>query len=203
MQVITKLCTDHLRIFVENYGVKLKASHAHELVAAFFGYKSRAAMLADTLYPITNLPRANIIVLTPTAPIDQRRKTLQDLPLDLPDTYSLGEVIYTVLIAEKLLVNTPWSTYEQLATFLADEYLRQNQMDKVYRAPLREGVKVENVHDGIHLTVLRQYQVLTINMLLQASIPLVNISTTIQLKRIAGYIGYAKPEISFKMQPFK
>lgn len=199
MQGITKLCADHLRTFAENYGVKLKASHAHELVAAFFGYKSRAAMLTDTLYPINNLPLANIIVLAPTAPIDQRRETLQDLPQNLPDTYSLGEVIHTVLLAEKWLINTPWSTYEQLAIFLADEYLLENQMDKVYRTPIREGVKMENVHDGILLTVLRQYQVLPENMLLQASIPLVNISTTIQLKRIAGYIGYAKPEISFKM----
>lgn len=199
MQGITKLCAEHLRIFAENYSVKLKASHAHELVAAFFGYKSRAAILADTLYPITNLPQANVVVLSPTAPIDQRRQTLRDLSPELPDTYLLGEVIYTCLLAEKLLLSTPWSTYEQLAIFLTDEYFRQNQMDKTYHAPIRESIKMENVHDGVHITVLRQYQILTENILLQASIPLVNISTTIQLQRIAGHIGYTKPQISFQI----
>lgn len=62
MQHITKLCADHLRAFVnDNHGVKLKASHAHELVAAFFGYKSRAALLADTRHPLSNLTSAALI----------------------------------------------------------------------------------------------------------------------------------------------
>lgn len=41
---ITKACADSLRTFTENnYGIQLKSSHAHELVAAFFGNSLRAA----------------------------------------------------------------------------------------------------------------------------------------------------------------
>ncbi len=42
---ISKLCADFLRANHEG----LRASHARELVAAFFGYKSHAALLADKL----------------------------------------------------------------------------------------------------------------------------------------------------------
>lgn len=199
MQHITKLCADHLRAFSENYGVKLKASHAHELVAAFFGYKSRAAMLADTQCPISNLPQASIIVLPPTEPIDQRRKELKDLPPELPDTCSLVEVVYTLLLAEKWLISTPWSTYKQLATSLADNYLIQNTMDKVYRAPVGEGFKEEIVDNSMHLIVTRFYQVLTESMFPGVSVHETNIITNIKLQRFAGHIGYAKHEIYVEM----
>lgn len=200
MQDITKLCADHLRAFSENYGVKLKASHAHELVAAFFGYKSRAALLADTQYPLSNLPLANVIVLAPTAPIDQRCKDLhKDIPPKFPDSYSLGEVIYTVLLAEKWLISTPWSTYEQLAAHLADNYISQNSIKKFYRAPIGENIKIEYKNDSICLTVLRFYQVLTEKILLDGVISETNITTTIWLKRIAGHIGYGKPQISVEL----
>lgn len=198
MQDITKLCADHLRAFSENYGIKLKASHAHELVAAFLGYKSRAALLADTKYSPNNLPQANIIVLTPTALIEQRRKDLKDLPPELPDPYSLGEVVYTVLLAEKLLINTPWPTFDHLAKFLADEYLRQNQMEKTYRAPVREGVKVEDVENGVYLTVHRFYQVLPEKLYIDGVLE-TNITTTILLQRIAAHIGFVKPEVSVRI----
>ena len=41
---IPKLCADSLRAFTkEKYGIKLKAAHAHEIVAAYLGYRSRNA----------------------------------------------------------------------------------------------------------------------------------------------------------------
>lgn len=52
MPPIAKLCANYLRTFSNNHGVKLKSGHAHELVASFFGYKSKAAMLADNFSPI-------------------------------------------------------------------------------------------------------------------------------------------------------
>ena len=45
---IPKLCADSLRSFLsDNHGIKLKSGHAHEIVAAFFGYKSKISLLAD------------------------------------------------------------------------------------------------------------------------------------------------------------
>lgn len=198
MQHITKLCADHLRIFTkDNYGIKLKASHAHELVAAIFGYQSKAALLADTKYPLSNLRQASIIVLAPTAPIDQRRTKLQDLPLDLPDTYTLAEGAYSGLLSEEWLLNKPWPTYELLATFLADEYLRQQKKEKIYRAPVREGVKIEREDDCVWLIVFRFYQIPLDN---GPPVYEANITTTIKLPRVAGHIGYANPEISVNIE---
>lgn len=189
---IIKLCADSLRVFTkDNYGIKLKASHAHELVAAIFGYKSKNAMLADVKYPLSNISQANIIVLGPTAPIDQRRKELQGLSDDLPDTYTLAEGAYLALIEEKVL-RKPWQTYEHLAIFLADEYLRQQNMDKVYKRAVREGVEVERRCDSVLLTVSRFYQIPRN----EGGVEEVYLSIYINLPRIACHIGYANPKIS-------
>jgi hypothetical protein len=197
MQHITKLCADHLRAFVnDNHGVKLKASHAHELVAAFFGYKSRAALLADTRHLLSNLRQAKILVLEPTAPIDQRRQSLQELPADLPNTYGLTEGVYGGLIAEKWMLGKIWPTYETLATFLADEYIRQQGLERVYRYPIKEGVKVQREDDSVQLIVLRFYQI----PLIDGGVQEVDMTTIIKLTRVAGHIGYADPEISVKIE---
>ena len=90
---ISKRCADSLRSFAQTkFGIQLKSSHAHELVAAYMGYSSRAALLADSKCPITNLKQAKILVLTPTALIKQRRAELKGLPEHLPD--DLAEGVY-------------------------------------------------------------------------------------------------------------
>ena len=63
---ITKTCADFLRSYFSNeYGIKLKSGHAHEMVAAFFGFKSRIAMLADKKHIISDWDRAEFILLAP------------------------------------------------------------------------------------------------------------------------------------------
>lgn len=193
MQHITKLCANHLRTYTnDNFGIKLKTSHAHELVAAFFGYKSKAALLADTQYPLSNLRRASIIVLTPTASIDQRRQDLQELSPDLPSTYALSEGVYGGLVAEKWVLGKIWPTYEALAAFLADEYMRQQGLERAYRGPVREGVGIEREDGGVRLVVRRFYQL----PLVDGGVQEENVTTTVRLPRIAAHIGYANPEIS-------
>ena len=101
-QNISKLCADSLRTLVKKkYGVKLKAAHAHELAAAYFGYSSKNAMLADTKYPITNLAQAEIIVMTSDDVVDRRRNDLQGLSSELPDSYTLGGAVYTSLFSDE------------------------------------------------------------------------------------------------------
>ncbi len=200
MKHIVKLCADDLRTFINNnYSIKLKASHAHELVAAFFGYKSNAALLADTIAPISNLPQANIIVLAPSEPIDERRKQLQDLPLELPDNQVLGEIIYSTLLSNKYLVINPWPTYKRFAFALADEYLREQKVDKIYRKPIREGISIENADNHKYLLVSRFYQ-LPIANATTFMVREIEITTCIKLPFIAGRIGYGKPEISVKIE---
>lgn len=193
MQHITKLCADNLRVISNNHGIKLKASHAHELVAAFFGYKSRAALLADTSHPLSKLRKASTIILHPTDSIEERRKNIQDLPPDLPDNYTLGEWVYTPLINEKWIINKIWSHPKQLAIFHADEYLRLNKPHKAYKHPVSDGVSVENINDlAMRLTIGRFYQIPMMNGTLREE----NITMTIKIKRIAGHIGYSSPKIS-------
>lgn len=159
MQQIIKLCADNVRNFANsNDDIRLKASHSHELVAACFGYKSKAALLADTEYPISNMKQAHIVVLPPTAQIDLRRQSLSELPANLPNTTTISEIVYSVLVNEKFLLRMPWTTYGALAQYLADEDLRQKKLEKAYRGPVRESVNIEHSHDYTIMTVFRFYQ---------------------------------------------
>ncbi|GJM05881.1 MAG: hypothetical protein DHS20C09_18770 [marine bacterium B5-7] len=60
---ISKLCADHVRNYVSSQkNLKLKASHARELVAAFFGYKSHAALLAGKRFSVSDINKAEVLV---------------------------------------------------------------------------------------------------------------------------------------------
>jgi hypothetical protein len=86
----SKLCADHLRATLDSSST-LKASHARELAAAYFGYKSHAALLADTRYPIVNLTDASILI--PDVPMLSMRITqLKGLPKDLPPPMELAKI---------------------------------------------------------------------------------------------------------------
>lgn len=204
MQKINKFCADHLRALSNNHGIKLKPSHAHELVAAFFGYKSKAALYADNQYPISNLPKAKVIVLVPSAPIDERRKNLEDFPSALPDSNTLCENVFTLLANEKLIVATRiWSFHDikRQAILLAHEYQYEKQLTKIYYPPSSEEVKVEISNEEIRLTITPYYPVVGYRPDGSGRNCLSGLLTTICLKRIAGHIGYAEPEISARSIP--
>ena len=74
-QSIPKLCADSLRALAKDtYGIKRKPAHAHELVAAYLGYRSKNALLAEKKYPISDLAKAEVVVMIPDEEIDQRRR---------------------------------------------------------------------------------------------------------------------------------
>lgn len=193
--LLFKLCADSLRTFTnKNHGIKLKAAHAHELVAAFFGYSSKNAMLADIKYPITNLAQAEIIVMTSDNVVNRRRKNLQGLSSELPDSYTLGESIYEPLFSDEWWASPypPFRDYKKLA-----EYLVEN--NEAYQAafifrhdiPIHHYVDVQVAEKGVLLTVIHASQTSTGEML-------GNGKTTINLPRIAGRIGFSKPQISIE-----
>lgn len=198
---ITKICADSLRAFTnDNYGIKLKPAHAHELVAAYLGYKSRAALLSDTSAPISNLRQAQYVVLAPTAPINQRRNELQELSSELPDTYILSEGVYSSLISEKWLLKKPWPTYDMLAAALTDEYMRQQGMKYIHYKLVGEGVKKTDSYDGVVLTVSRFYQIPEFDEPLTHN---VYITAVIKLHRVAAHIGYGITDISSTIETRK
>jgi len=194
---ITKECADSLRSFTQNkFGIQLKSSHAHEFVAAYFGYSSRAALLADTKCPISNLREAEFIVLTPTALIKERCKDLHGLPENLP--HELVEGVYSPLYQGKLIRHKVWPTFDYLALTLADESLNSKPIQSLYLNPIfsgarkvqREGVKVYYNNDGVDLMVFREYVVPS--LLLSGQKARRGVVDVFELKRVAGYIGYVK-----------
>ncbi|RZA01242.1 MAG: hypothetical protein EOP47_11410 [Sphingobacteriaceae bacterium] len=189
---ITKKCADSLRSFAQNnYGIQLKSSHAHELVAAYFGYSSRAALLADTKSPITNLRQAEFVVLTPTAPIKERCNELNGLPENLP--HELVEGVYLPLYDEndKWILTQVWPNLEELGKVLADEHANLNPYHSPFQKIQRQGVKVEFENDLVGIVVFREY--INPGLTLASGKNVVRgVVDVFNLKRVAGHIGYVQ-----------
>jgi hypothetical protein len=190
MQVeITKRCADSLRSFSQNkFGIQIKSSHAHELVAAYMGYSSRAAMLADAKCPITNLKQADILVLTPTALIKERRAELKGLPENLPD--DIAEGVYLPLYDEKWILHKIWPTFEELGKALADQHFKSKPAYFRDLRVQRQGVKLEFDNDGVIILVFREYvsPSLTLSLMRNVTRGVVDV---FNVKRVACHIGYA------------
>lgn len=190
---ITKLCADSLRAYLnDKHGIKLKSGHAHEIVAAFFGYNSKIALLADQKYPLSNLEKAEFILLNPPTPfVDQRLKSLEGLSPDLPSSTILAEGVYAPIVAEKWILDKLWPTFHDLAVFLAEERLHQ-KMKSLGMNPEAfnwiTDVDMEAKEAEVAMNVIFDYPTNTGERFRQAKVE-------IKLPRIAGNIGYGKPEV--------
>lgn len=126
----SKLCADFLR---KNYASqstdKLKASHARELVAAFFGYKSHAALMAEKTYPLVHLEEADIFI-PDIQLMNDRRSKLKELPSDLTQSSTLAKLLSDMLIEEGLCGGKIW-LYDTLETYIVEVLLPdcQSQID--------------------------------------------------------------------------
>lgn len=190
-QDIIKLCADSLRSFtLEKYGIKLKAAHAHELTAAYFGYCSKNAMLADTLYPMSNLSQAKIIVMAPDDFIDQRREELEGLPPELPDSYALGEGVYAPLFSKAHWSSAfpPFRSFMGLVKFMAEER-GLIESGNLYGVPRHHILDVQVSNQSVLLTVKHAHRADNGNMHVDAV-------SKIELPRIAGHVGYGLAHIS-------
>ena len=186
---ITKKCADSLgSLSLNKFGIQLKASHAHELVAAYFGYSFRASLLSDSKCPISNLREAEFIVLTPTAFIKERCKNLQGLPVNLP--HELVEGVYSPLYDEKWITQTIWPTFEELGKALADQHLKSKTVFFSDLKVQRHGIKLEFQEDEVAIVVFREY--VSPRLLLSFQKGKIRIVDVFNLKRIAGSIGYVR-----------
>lgn len=191
-----KLCADSLRTyFKEKNNINVKAAHAHELVSAFVGYRSKNAMLADTKYPLESMKRAEIFVMMPDEFIDQRRNDLEGLSNELPDNYELGRPVYNKLISEERWNSEfpPFRSFPKLAKYFVER-------DPVYRETFQNyialAVKMHHiveVHEAdgcVFIEVVHAHETTTPDEYLAVGM------TMIKLRRIAGRIGYLFPELS-------
>jgi len=189
---ISKLCADTLRtLAIEKYDTKLKAAHAHELVAAYFGYRSKNALLADKEHPISALAQAELVVLMPDEFLNKRRMNLEGLSSDLPDNSVLCEAILSALVTNRLLMGPfpPVGDFEKLAISLLR---RSPQYDAAFpfhsEVPLDHFVAVRSADNLVRLTVTHAYAP-------QSEESLAEGRTTISLPRVAGRIGFGRPEL--------
>ena len=192
-QDMLKLCADSLRTHTkEKYDLKLKSSHAHELVAAFFGYRTKNTMLADVKYPISNLSQAKIIVLISDDFIDQRRKNLEGLSPELPDSYALGEVVYASLFSNEIWSSQypPFRNFKTLAKFFTDNNDACRHVFRKYRnVTIHHLIDVKETEGSVFLTITYAHENTTGDLFGIGK-------NTICLPRIAGKIGYDNPNIS-------
>ena len=192
-QDMLKVCADSLRTFTkEKYGLKLKSSHAHELVAAFLGYRTKNTMLADVKYPISKLSQAKVIVLISDDFIDQRRKNLDGLLPKLPDSYTLGEVVYTSLFSDQIWSSQypPFRSFKLLAKFFTEHNDACRRVFRKYRnVTIHHLIDVKETEGSVLLTITHAHE--------NTSGDLCGIGkNSIYLPRIAGKIGYDNPHIS-------
>ncbi len=184
---ITKLCADSLRSYLnDNHGIKLKAGHAHEIVAAFFGYKSKIALLADERYPLSNLEKAEFIMLNPPTPfVDRRMKSLEGLPPELPPSYILAEGVYRVITGDRALLEKIQPSFQDLAVSLGEECLHRRMKSLGINPKDLQwitNIETESTEAEVSLTV-------TFDSPISSKVE-------IRLPRMAGNIGYGKPEIA-------
>ncbi|NVM64175.1 hypothetical protein FHW88_002503 [Mucilaginibacter sp. SG538B] len=190
---ITKLCADSLRAFTQNnYGIQLKSSHAHELVAAYFGYSSRASLLADKDCSMINLNEAEIIILNPpTLFVDERRKTLENLPPELPASNVLAQGVYAPIVAGKEFDGKIWPGFHEVALAFAEnrayENIRMMGMDPKELTWVID-VDIKTTELEVLMTVIFDYPA-------GAKKPVRHSKVQIRLPRVAGDIGYSEPEV--------
>lgn len=124
---LSKLCADFLR---QNHAFlsteKLKASHARELVAAYFGYNSHAALMAEKTYPLAQLKEAFIFI--PDIPLmNERRLKLKNLPKDLAQSIDIAKLLSKMLVDGGLCSGDVW-LYETLENYITEVLLPDCQL---------------------------------------------------------------------------
>jgi len=168
---LSKLCADFLRSnYRSNHNAKLKASHARELVAAFFGYKNHAALTLEKKYPLSALEEAAILI--PDIPlIEQRRQCLKELPEDIPATNDLASMLAEFLQDEGYFGGNIW-LYDTLETYIMEVMLIDNDsriMDELSGVmaetnteyddfPYYEDAKIIEAQDYLEITVSGKLQ---------------------------------------------
>jgi hypothetical protein len=105
-----KDCADHLRAYYRGLtGKKLGASHAHELVAAFFGYGTAAALRAETKFPLTAVGEADFL-MPDLLRMEQRVQELRGLPTDLPTVDEVASEICGFLVSTGSFTGQIWQS---------------------------------------------------------------------------------------------
>lgn len=209
MQIdISKACSDFVRSeYLAIGGEKLKASHSRELTAAFFGYNTHAALLAEKNYPLERLGEAEVLVPNVRL-IDQRRQALAGLPADLFPSRELATKITSFLQEQNCFGGKVW-LYESLEMYVTEVLLIEEDsriLDELAGVMTEtnanfdrefgsyESAELIEGDDSVRLEVEGQYHGSA-----DPERPFcgdqIDLTVTVNLPRVAGRVAFAYPHI--------
>ncbi|MBZ0188684.1 MAG: hypothetical protein K8F91_20730 [Candidatus Obscuribacterales bacterium] len=199
---VSKSCSDYLRERFQG----LKASHARELVAAFFGYKSHAALLSDKAYPIEELSGAQILIPDEVM-IYERKECLKDLPASIPSGMDLSYLLADFLQADQLFEGEVWHC-DDIGEYMLEEYLPEHlspQLDDELADVIEsvnaffEEIEYDEVHvdekpNNFYITVKGTYSGVSLDDD-NFNGDTIDFEVFIKLPRWAGKVAFSEPEI--------
>lgn len=203
---IQKDCADYLRAYYRNLtGNKLGSGHAHELIAAFFGYPTAAAVQAEANYPLTNLNRAEILI-PDLQRMDQRVQQLNGLPSDLPDVDDLATGLCSFLSVQGHFGGDVWQTRD-LEEYINVDFIQKDPM--MIEEELSSQTALTNAYfdelyvEEVALEIGPDALVATATGSLNGDNDpdrvfygdKVNFETQITFPRVAGRTAYERPEV--------
>lgn len=201
--VVSKICSDYLR---ESYS-GLKASHARELVAAFFGYKSHAALLADKRNSIEFLDVAAVLV-PDSSLVDDRRRCLNELSEQLPPSGRLVDDLVQFIQDDELFTGEVWDCFD-IGEYVMEEYLPAHLSPELdleledLTKPLNaffedisyEDCQVKETDYGVTMTVSGTYSGYWFDNDDDLDDPVIDLEITVYLRRCAGRISFEEPQV--------
>jgi hypothetical protein len=197
---VSKLCADFLR---HSYSF-IKASHARELVAAFFGYKSHAAQLSEERYRLENIEEAEILIPA-VLRLEERRHRLDGLPDELPTSRVIAEQLVEFLKKQRLFQGDVWLV-DDIGNYMMEEYLVENialdselsseiaATNAVFDEIEYESAEVTEAADEILICVRGLFSGQTIKERPYAGDE-IDFTVKVELSRVAGKTAFLQPEI--------
>lgn len=188
---ISKICAD----FFRGAESGLKASHARELVAAFWGYRSHAALLSEDEYPLVQVQAAQLLV--PNLQLmELRRARLSGIPESLSASLVLADKMVRFLRENELFSATCWLAPD-LPHFLLQSTLRNltipDEAGSAKRIPLtvHEGYCFEarKLRDA-HTYILRGEFA---SAMRSSEVSMGKFEIAVRLARVAGESAFAAP----------
>lgn len=200
---VSKYCADYLRESYED----LKASHAHELVAAFFGYKSRAALLADKANSLDYFDQAQVLV-PDSSVMHERMRSLNGLPQGFPHSGGLVDDLVLFLQSEELFTGEVWDCLD-IGEYVLEEFLPAKvnpeldlELEDITK-PINaffedieyDHCTVDETDSTVRVTVTGTYSGYSMEDDPVNDDPVIDLEISVYLRRCAGRISFDEPEV--------
>lgn len=206
MSTIQKDCADFLRMTFNNLtGGKLGSGHAHEIVAAYFGYGTAAALRAEPKYQLAALDKAAIL-MPDLRLMDQRLLQLNGLPAGLPAVDELASQLSNFLSANGYFSGEVWYTRD-LEEYIDVSFIQEDPM-MIEDALLGEMAMTNAFFDELYikkvsLDVGDDVLVANVSGALNGENDpdkpfcgdSIAFTTIMSFERVAGRVGYMRPEL--------